>query len=94
MLVYLAREWGRTSVKEIGRHGEAELLGRLEINYQLEFRRLFHRKIGGHSTFQNLAHKNGDASNNLGFLGSIGHQTTTIHNISQNVYRWQSIFYC
>ena len=36
--------------------GKVERLGCLEINDQLEFRRLLHRQIGGLGSFENLIH--------------------------------------
>ena len=38
-----------------GRHGEAERLGGLEIDHQLEYRRLLDRQIGGLGAIEDLS---------------------------------------
>ena len=47
--------------QHILRNRETDLLRCLEINHQLEFRRLFHRQIGGLGALEDFVHVDGGA---------------------------------
>ena len=57
-------------------YGEAERLGGLEINDELEPRRLLNRKIGRAGAAQYLVHENRLMVRHLHLVGSVGKQET------------------
>src|SRR5262249_54197047 len=61
---------------------EAEYLRGLEIDHELELRRLFDRKLGGLGTFEDLVRVNGSASVKIDHLWAIRHQAASLGELS------------
>jgi hypothetical protein len=59
-----------------GRNGEAERLGGLEVDDELEFRRLQHRQLGWAGALENLAGVYAGLTIELGLIGPIADQPT------------------
>ena len=58
---------------------QTDLLGRLEIDHQLEFRRLLDRKIGRLGSLQDFVHVIGDAPVAVREVRPVGHESTGIY---------------
>lgn len=58
---------------------QAKRLGSLEVNDQLEFRRLLHGQLSGLGTPKDLVHEGRGPSNKVREAGSVGHQPTRHH---------------
>src|SRR5574341_1637802 len=69
---------------------QAERLGSLEVNDQLEFRRLLHGQVSGLGTLENLVHVGSGASEQVGVDRAVGHQAASLRILSQRVHRWQA----
>src|SRR5438552_8389951 len=61
------------------RNREAEGLGGLEVDHQLELGRLLNGKIGGLRSSQDLVHVGGRAAGHVGQAGPVGHETASVH---------------
>src|SRR5687768_11621171 len=66
------------SRQHIRRYREADLLGGLEIDRQLELRRLFDGKIAWLRAFENLVHVHGGATEQVGEVRSVGHESPSL----------------
>src|SRR5262245_13239875 len=73
---------------------QAERLGGLEINDQLELYRLFHREVDGLSALQYLVHEGSSTAIYLGEVRPIRHETSRFHPILESVDRRQFITDC
>src|SRR5262245_26120128 len=60
--------------EHLRRNRQADLLGRLEIDDQLELRRLLDRNIARLGTFQNLVHIRGSAPAQVGNVHAVKHE--------------------
>ena len=59
--------------EQLWRNGEAQCLRRLEINYQFEIGRLYHRQIGGLLAPKNAADVNGGLAPGICHAGAIAY---------------------
>src|SRR5262245_57599315 len=82
------------SYQHIRRNRQADLLCRLEVDDELELRRLLHGQVGGLGAFQNLVDENGGSPEKFGLVGSVRHQATALSKISPSPYRRQPMFSC
>src|SRR5437870_11193977 len=76
------------------RNRYADLLCRLQVEDQLELRRLLDRQIGGLGTFQNFVNVGGGAPEQFGTVRSICHKTTKVHEFLHVKYRRQAPLCC
>ena len=79
------------SRQHIRRNREADLLGRFQIDDELELRRLLHRQISGLGAFQNLVHISGGAPVHVGKARAVKHEATSVHKLCPFVYRREPI---
>src|SRR3979409_1016370 len=70
---------------------EAEGLGRLEVDDQLELRWLLDGKVAGLGAFENLVHVGSGAPKQISKVRSIGHQAPGIHTLSPWVHCRQAV---
>src|ERR1051325_9555830 len=75
--------------QHVRRNRQADLLGRFQIDDELELRRLFHWQVWRLSAFQDLVDHRRYASVRFGLVGSVGHQATAGDPISPRVNRRQ-----
>src|SRR5262245_66045203 len=61
------------------RNREADLLRRLEIDYQLELGRFLYRDVGGFAALQNLIHVGSSPPPQVLTVRAVRHETTGIH---------------
>src|SRR6516225_5650064 len=59
-------------------HGEAKCLGGLQVNDQLEYRRLLHRKVARRGAFQDLADVACCTAKGVSQTRPVGHQASFI----------------
>jgi hypothetical protein len=76
------------------RDREAERLGRLEVDYELELGGLLDREVSGLGPFEDLIDIGRGAAEQVGRAWAVKHQTTSIHVVAVRVDRWEPIFYC
>jgi hypothetical protein len=69
------------------RNRQADLLRRLEIDHQLELRRLLHRQIGRLGSLQDFVHVICDAPVAVREVRPVGHEPTGIYSFSVAVHR-------
>jgi hypothetical protein len=69
------------------RNRDANLLGRFQINHQLELRRLFNREIGGLGALQDSVHEICDAPVAVREVRAVGHEPAGIYSFSTLEYR-------
>src|SRR5438477_2416777 len=69
------------------RHGEAERLGGLEVNYQLEFGRFLYRQIGGISTLEDSSDVNTGFAKDRREAHSIANQAAGLDALALNIDR-------
>src|SRR5262249_55141382 len=74
------------------RNYDTDLLGGLEVDHQLKFRRLLDRQIGGLGTLQNPVHVIRYASVVLSVVSPVGDETTDIYKLSIGIHRRQPVF--
>src|SRR5437870_1710906 len=60
-------------------NGEAEGLGGLQVDHQLELRRLLDGQVGGFGTLQDTIHIDGSATAHVYQARPVGHQAPRIH---------------
>src|SRR2546422_3456951 len=65
--------------EHVGRNRHADLLGRLEIDDELEFCRLLHGKIGWLGALEDLVDISCRTPGQVGEVCPIGHKTTIVH---------------
>src|SRR5262249_3322826 len=63
------------SRQHVRRNRQADLLGGFEVDDELELRRLLHREISRLGAFQNLVHIRGSASEQVGGVRAIVHES-------------------
>jgi len=80
--------------QHVGRNREADLLRCFQIDHQLEFRRLFDRKVGRLCSFKNFVDHRGYTPLRLTLTRSIRHQATYADIVAPRVYRRQLILSC
>src|SRR5262245_54525563 len=68
------------------RHFEANRFCGLEIDHQLELRRLLHREVGGLGALQDLVHKHGAAPEEIEKAWPVRHETAGFHTLPDAVY--------
>jgi hypothetical protein len=68
------------------RNGEAERLGGLEVDHQLELRGLLHREVGGLGALEDLVHIGGRASPRIRQARPIGHEAPSVYIHSPGVH--------
>src|SRR5262249_5247664 len=68
------------------RDGEAERLGRLEVDDQLELARLLNCQISRFGAFKNLVHIYRRALEDVSIVGAIGDETTIGSELANSVY--------
>src|SRR5438874_9405279 len=78
-------------LEQRGRHGEAERLGRLHIDDQLEFGRLLNRQIGRLGAFENLIDVAACTAEQIGYVGTVYDQSAT-GELSEEINRGQMVF--
>src|SRR6516162_2168281 len=70
-----------------GRNGEAERLGRLHVNDQLEFGRLLDRQITGLFAFKNAAGMDPDQVESVRKIRSVAHETASLDELASPIQR-------
>src|SRR5262249_24981988 len=73
------------------RNREAEGLGGLQVNHQLEPCRLLDREVGSLGALENLVHVDGRAAEYVETAAPIGHEAAGVHVLSLWVHGWQPI---
>src|SRR5215467_608310 len=73
------------------RNREAEGLGGLQVDHQLELAGLLHGEVAGPGAFQDLVHVDGRAAEQVEKAGPIGHEAAGVHVLSLWVHGWQPI---
>src|SRR5262249_48876255 len=73
--------------QHVRRDREADLLGCLQIDHQLELNRLLNGEIGGFGAFQNLVRVGGGTSEHFGNARAVIYETTFLHILSLVVHR-------
>src|SRR5262249_1536477 len=79
------------SCQHVGRDGQPDLLSRLQIDYELDFHRLFYRDISRLRTLQNLHHIGASAAVVVGIVRRVGHQTSSVHSLGASIHRRHSV---
>src|SRR5262249_30102383 len=79
--------------QHVGRNREADLLGGLQIDDELEFYRLLHGKIGRFSALENLIDIRGGAPEQVGHARAVGYEPPVFHIFWPVVYRREPAFY-
>src|SRR5262245_31289894 len=72
---------------------QADLLGRLEIDDELELRRLLDRNIARLGTFQNLVHIRGGAPVQVGNVHAVRHEPPSFYKIALVVHDGEPLLY-
>src|SRR5262245_33793379 len=75
--------------QHVGRNGQADLLGRFEIDDELELHWLLDRKIGWLGTLQDFIHISGNAAVLVDDTRSVSHEAACVHIIAIWINRWQ-----
>src|SRR5450631_4270404 len=70
---------------------KTERVGCLEIDYQLEFGRLFDGQVRGVSTLEDTASVDADLTERVMQTGGVGHQAAGHNGFAFKVYRWNCI---
>ena len=73
------------------RHAEAERLGGLEIDDQLELGRLLDGQIGRLGALQDLVHLRSGTPVQVSIVRSVGHETASVHRFAEPGHRRQPI---
>src|SRR5262250_1107709 len=73
------------------RNGEAEGFRSLEVDDQLELRRLLDRQVAGLRALENLVHVDGGAPPLVAHTGSIGHQAARLNVLSDSADRREPV---
>src|SRR5688500_7838680 len=73
---------------------EAELLGRFEIDSQIELEGLFHRQLGRLGALEDLVHVRRSSPVQVVDLYAVGHQSASVYMLWIWVHRWQPVLYC
>src|SRR6266851_796904 len=68
-------------LQERRRDRQAEGLGGLEVDHQLELGGLLHREIGGLGALEDLVYVDGGASVYFSHVCSVGHQASSLHRL-------------
>src|SRR5215207_9174046 len=71
--------------EEGGRDGEAERLGCLHVDHQLEFGGLLYRQIGRLGALEDLIDVAARAAKQIGYIGPVGRQSATFGGVSEEV---------
>src|SRR5262245_61733930 len=69
------------------RNYDTDLLGGLEVDHQLKFRRLLDRQIAGLGTFENFVHVISYAPVVIREVPAVGHEATSLYSFSAEVHR-------
>src|SRR5439155_21148759 len=77
--------------KQRWRYREANRLGGLEVDHQLELSRLLDRQIAGLSALENLVDEKSLATEDVVIVRRIGHQPSGDDTLVVGVHRWQSV---
>src|SRR5258708_9805765 len=80
--------------EERGRHGEAEGLRGLEIDHELEARRLFDWQIARIGALQNFVHVRSGAPKYLRIARPVGDETSHVGEFSKAEYRGHAVLQC
>src|SRR5215510_9290151 len=73
------------------RDGEADGLGHLEVNDEVELRRLLDRQISGLGTLEDLVHIPGDEPVHVRQPRAIRHQAACLYPPFLAIHRWQAV---
>src|SRR6266542_1658953 len=79
--------------EHVGRNRQADLLGRFQIDDELELLRLLHREIGWLSTLQNLVHIRGGAAEQVVIVRAVVHEPARFDILRSAIGCWQPMFY-
>src|SRR5262249_15062350 len=71
------------------RNYDTDLVGGLEVDHQLKFRRLLDRQIAGLGTFENFVHVITSAPVFIREVPAVGHEATSLYSFSAEVHRRQ-----
>src|SRR3989442_268874 len=77
----------------VRRNRTADLLGRLQIDDELEFCRLLHGQIGRLGPFQNLVDVSGSAPRQVSNAHAVGHEAPVFHIFYRVIYRREPVLY-
>src|SRR5262245_17239498 len=72
------------------RHFEAKCFGGLEIDHQLELRRLLDGEVGGLGALQDLVHKRGGPSMEIEKARPVRHKPSGLHDLPDSICCWQA----
>src|SRR5215470_3213535 len=80
--------------QERRRNGQAERLGSLEVDHQLEFPRLLHRQVARLSALQNSVDIDGGTPPYMRAIWTIAQQASPLHPESVRIHSWQLCLRC
>jgi hypothetical protein len=69
------------------RHLKAERPGRLQVDHQLEFRRLQHRQVGGLGALEHLTGVGADLTIHARTIGAVAHQPAGFDSLARSIAR-------
>src|SRR6266850_1740106 len=81
------------SRQNIRRNRQPDLLGRFEIDDELELLRLLYREISRLGAFQNLVHIGGGAPEEVGIAWGVGQKPPVLHILWLPIHCRQSVLY-
>ena len=73
------------------RDRQVERFGGLEIDDEIEFRRLLDRQVAGLGAFEYLVHVGSAAPKQIGSVRSIGHEAPSLDILSESVHSRQPV---
>ncbi len=85
-LLTLFNHLGRL-IENIRRNRDAELLGRLEVDDQVELRRLLYGKICRFRTLEDLGYVGGYSAVQMQTIPAVGHEPSFFHKLNPMVNR-------
>lgn len=77
--------------QHVRRNRNADLLGRLEINHELELGRLLDGQVRGLSPFENLIYEVRRAPHRIMTAGGIGNEATILDERSSSTHGWKPV---
>src|SRR5262249_3954853 len=79
--------------QHVGRNRQTDLFGRFQIDDELEFLRLLHRKVSRLPTFQYFVHVRSGAAKQIANAYAVGHEPTFFDIFWSAICRWEPALY-
>ena len=77
--------------EQLRRHGEAERLGRFEVDHEVELVRLHYRQIAGLGAFENAAGIDADLPVAVAVTSTVTYQSPSSRVLTQVVHHWHGM---